>query len=339
MAGGIAGKIRSSAWKDNGLVKALVLGINGQDGSYLGELLLERGVEVIGWIPSSIPVSLEGIQHIIKRIQLVEGSLSDQEDINGCIEEHRPDEIYNLASPSSPATSWVSTVEVGDIAGLGVARLLEAIRVIRPAAHFYQASSSELFGNPIDVPQNEKTPFRPKNPYGIAKLFAHWLTVRYRQEYGLFAVSGILFNHESPRRGLQFVTRKITHTAAKIKLGLESELRLGNLDARRDWGFARDYTEAMWLMMQQEAAGDFVIGAAETHSVREFCELAFGFLDLDYRDYVVQDPQFYRHLETRQLVADYSKAFKKLGWHPNLKFEELVKLMVDADLTTLQSNS
>lgn len=321
------------------MVKALVLGINGQDGSYLGELLLERGVEVVGWIPSIIPVSLEDIQHIIKRIQLVEGSLSDQEDINGCIEEHRPDEIYNLASPSSPVASWDSTVEVGDIAGLGVARLLEAIRVIRPAAHFYQASSSELFGNPVDVPQNETTPFRPRNPYGIAKLYAHWLTVRYRQEYGLFAVSGILFNHESPRRGLQFVTRKITHTAAKIKLGLESELRLGNLDARRDWGFARDYTEAMWLMMQQEAAGDFVIGTAETHSVREFCDLAFGFLDLDYRDYVVQDPQFYRHLETRQLVADYSKAFKKLGWHPNLKFEELVKLMVDADLTTLQSNS
>jgi GDPmannose 4,6-dehydratase len=321
------------------LGKALVLGINGQDGSYLGELLLERGVEVVGWIPSSIPVSLEDIQHIIKRIQIVEGSLSDQEAINACIEEHRPDEIYNLASPSSPVASWDSTVEVGDMPGLGVARLLEAIRVIRPAAHFYQASSSELFGNPVDVPQNETTPFRPRNPYGIAKLYAHWLTVRYRQKYGLFAVSGILFNHESPRRGVQFVTRKITHTAAKIKLGLESELRLGNLDARRDWGFARDYTEAMWLMMHQEAAGDFVIGTAETHSVREFCELAFGFLDLDYRDYVVQDPQFYRHLETRQLVADYSKAFKKLGWHPNLKFEELVKLMVDADLTTLQSNS
>jgi len=254
MAGGIAGKIRSSAWKDNGLVKALVLGINGQDGSYLGELLLERGVEVVGWIPSSIPVSLEDIQHIIKRIQLVEGSLYDQEAINACIEEHRPDEIYNLASPSSPTASWDSTVEVGDIAGLGVARLLEAIRVILPAAHLYQASSSELFGNPVDVPQNETTPFQPRNPYGIAKLYAHWLTVRYRQEYGLFAVSGILFNHESPRRGLQFVTRKITHTAAKIKLGLKSELRLGNLDARRDWGFARDYTEAMCLMLQQETA-------------------------------------------------------------------------------------
>ncbi len=320
------------------MVKALILGINGQDGSYLGELLLERGVEVVGWIPSSIPVNLENIQHIIKRIQLVEGSLSDQEAINACIEEHRPDEIYNLASPSSPAASWDSTVEVGDIAGLGVARLLEAIRVVHPAAHYYQASSSELFGNPVDVPQNETTPFQPRNPYGIAKLYAHWLTVRYRQEYGLYGVSGILFNHESPRRGLQFVTRKITHTAAKIKLGLESELHLGNLDARRDWGFARDYTEAMWLMMQQEAAGDFVIGTAETHSVREFCELAFGFLDLDYRDYVVQDPQFYRPLEKRQLIADYSKASKKLGWHPKMKFEELVKLMVDADLDTLQSN-
>jgi GDPmannose 4,6-dehydratase len=202
------------------LVKALVLGINGQDGSYLGEILLERGVEVVGWIPRIIPVSLEDIQHIIKRIQLVEGSLYDQEAINSCIEEHRPDEIYNLASPSSPVASWDSTVEVGDIAGLGVARLLEAIRVIRPAAHLYQASSSELFGNPVEVPQNETTPFQPRNPYGIAKLYAHWLTVRYRQEYGLYAVSGILFNHESPRRGLQFVTRKITHTAAKIKLGL-----------------------------------------------------------------------------------------------------------------------
>lgn len=319
------------------MVKALVLGINGQDGSYLGELLLERGVEVVGWIPSSIQVSLGDIQHIIKRIQLVEGSLSNQEAINVCLEEHRPDEIYNLASPSSPFASWNSTVEVGNIAGLGVARLLEAIRVVHPAAHYYQASSSELFGNPVDVPQNETTPFQPRNPYGIAKLYAHWLTVRYRQEYGLYAASGILFNHESPRRGLQFVTRKITYTASKIKLGLESELRLGNLDARRDWGFAGDYTEAMWLMMQQEAASDFVIGTAETHSVREFCELAFGFLNLDYRDYVFQDPQLYRPLETRQLVADYSNASIKLGWHPKMKFEELVKLMVDADLDTLQS--
>jgi len=209
------------------LVKALVLGINGQDGSYLGELLLERGVDVAGWIPSSIPVSLEYIQHIINRIKLIEGSLSDQEAINACIEEHRPDEIYNLASPSSPLASWDSTVEVGDIAGLGVARLLEAMRVFRPAAHFYQASSSELFGNPVDVPQNETTPLRPRNPYGIAKLYAHWLTVRYRQEYGLFAVSGILFNHESPRRGLQFVTRKITHTAVKIKLGLKKRIAPG----------------------------------------------------------------------------------------------------------------
>jgi len=209
------------------LVKALVLGINGQDGSYLGELLLERGVDVAGWIPSSIPVSLEYIQHIINRIKLIEGSLSDQEAINACIEEHRPDEIYNLASPSSPLASWDSTVEVGDITGLGVARLLEAMRVFRPAAHFYQASSSELFGNPGDVPQNETTPLRPRNPYGIAKLYAHWLTVRYRQEYGLFAVSGILFNHESPRRGLQFVTRKITHTAVKIKLGLKKRIAPG----------------------------------------------------------------------------------------------------------------
>jgi GDPmannose 4,6-dehydratase len=254
-----------------------------------------------------------------------------------CLEEYQPNEIYNLASPSSPVDSWGSPVVVSDVTALGVARLLEALRSVCPNAHYYQASSSELFGIPVEVPQNETTPFHPRNPYGISKLYAHWMTVRYRERYGLFAVSGVLFNHESPRRGLNFVTRKISHHAAQIKLGILDELRLGNLDARRDWGFAGDYVQAMWLMLQCEQPGDYVVGTGETHSVREFCQLAFAHLGLDYRDYVVQDPRFFRPVETAQLVADPSKARSQLGWEPRVPFEQLVKIMVDEDLRSLQA--
>lgn len=317
--------------------KALILGVDGQDGSYLAELLLNKGYQVVGWVPGNIEISLENVQHLGNSLPLVKGDLRDQTGFLACLEEHKPDEIYNLASPSSPAASWDRVAHVGDIAGLGVARLLEAIRLVTPKAHFYQASSSELFGNPVEVPQRETTPFQPRNPYGISKLYAHWLTVRYREKYGMHAISGILFNHESPRRGEIFVTRKITRRAAEIKLGNASELRLGNLEARRDWGFAGDYVLAMWQMLQHYPAEDFVIGTGETHSVREFCETAFTRLNLDYRDFVVQDKAFFRPVEDAQLVADPSKARKLLGWQPEVSFKGLVHRMVDSDLELLQS--
>ncbi len=320
------------------MTKALVLGIDGQDGSYLAELLLEKKYQVIGWIPSNITVSLDNIRHLGNKISLVNGDLRDQAGLLACLEEHQPDEIYNLAAPSSPTASWNAASMVGDIAGLGVVRLLDAVRLVVPQAHFYQASSSELFGNPVEVPQRETTPFQPRNPYGIAKLYAHWLTVRYRERYGIHALSGILFNHESPRRGEIFVTRKITRRAAEIKVGLAEELRLGNLEARRDWGYAGDYVEAMWKMLQYSPADDFVIGTGQTHSVREFCELAFARLDLDYRDYVVQDESFYRPVEDAQLVADPNKAQALLGWQAQVSFTELVYKMVDHDLELLQKS-
>ncbi len=316
----------------------MILGVNGQDGSYLVELLLREGDRVVGWIPSSVSVDLSHIEHILPEITLVQGDLSQQDGLFACLEEHRPDEIYNLASPSSPSASWGAPVLVGDVTGLGVARLLEALRQVTPRARFYQASSSELFGDPLEVPQSERTPFRPRNPYGIAKLYAHWTTVRFREQYGLYAVSGILYNHESPRRGLEFVTRKVTHTAARIKLGLAIQLPLGNLDARRDWGFAGDYVRAIRIMLGQEMPHDYVIGTGTTHSVREFCQLAFDCLDLDYRDYVVQDPSFMRPEETRQLVADPDKARRELNWEPEVSFEELVRDMVNADLKSLSSS-
>jgi len=316
-------------------LKALILGVDGQDGSFLTELLLEKGYQVFGWIPSSIPVKFDNIQHLLPLISLSQGNFSDQASLEATLEQVQPDEIYNLASPSSPAASWDSTVYVGDIAGLGVARLLEAIRTVAPRAKFYQASTSELFGNPPESPQNEETPFRPRNPYGISKLYAHWLTVRYREQFGLFTVSGILYNHESPRRGLEFVTRKITHTAAQIKLGMARGIRLGNLEARRDWGYAINYVKAMWQMLQQEHPEDYVIGTGVTHSVREFCQLAFAHLDLDYRDYIYQDPDLFRPEENHELVADYSKAAEKLNWHPEISFDQLVRIMVDADLMLL----
>lgn len=318
------------------MAKALILGVDGQDGSYLAELLLEKGYQVIGWIPTNVDVSLENIHHFREHVSLVKGDLRDQPGFLNCLEEHRPDEIYNLAAPSSPVASWDSVVMVGDVAGLGVARLLEAVRIVTPKARFYQASSSELFGIPVEVPQRETTPFQPRNPYGIAKLFSHWTTVRYRERYGLHAISGILFNHESPRRSEIFVTRKITRRAAEIKLGLASELRLGNLEARRDWGYASDYVLAMWQMLQHNPAEDFVIGTGETHSVREFCQIAFERLNLDYREYVIQDEAFYRPIEDAQLVADPSKARQLLGWQTQVSFTELVHRMVDADLVSLQ---
>ena len=319
--------------------RALILGVNGQDGSYLAELLLRKGCRVASWIPENIPIDLGLTQHLAGQFEMVKGDLRDQEGMEACLRSFQPDEIYNFASPSSPAASWEMPVDVGDITALGVARLLEAVRRAARQARFYQASSSELFGEPLEAPQNEATPFQPRNPYGIAKLYAHWMTVRYRDHFGLYAVSGILFNHESPRRGLEFVTRKITHTAARIKLGLADELHLGDLDARRDWGFAGDYVQAIWLMLQQEQPRDYVIGTGETHSVREFCEQAFACLGLDYRDYVVQDPAFVRPPETRQLVADARRARDELGWQPQVGFNELVKMMVEADWRALQSDA
>ena len=317
------------------MTKALILGVDGQDGSYLAELLLEKGYQVVGWIPEELPTSLENLRACKHLLTLVTGSLAEQDSLNACLEEHQPDEIYSLAAPSAPFASWDAPVMVGDVAALGVTRLLEAVRQVTPHAHLYQASSSELFGDPVESPQSEHTPFHPRNPYGIAKLYAHWMTVRYRQRYGLFTVSGILFNHESPRRGPAFVTRKISRTAARIKLGLENQLHLGDLDARRDWGFAGDYVRAMWMMLNHHAPHDLVIGTGETHSVREFCQLAFACLDLDYQDYVVKDERFIRPAETAQLVADPRKAWDELGWRPQAPFAQLVRLMVEADLRLL----
>jgi GDPmannose 4,6-dehydratase len=314
---------------------ALITGINGQDGSYLAEFLIQKDYTIVGWIPGHIDVTFENIEHILPQIKLVRGSLYDSEGLNNLIEEYQPDEIYNFASPSSPNASWDRVEEVSEAAGLGVARLLEAVRRFQPEAKFYQASSSELFGNPLEVPQNEKTPFHPRNPYGIAKLFSHWMAVNYRERYQMHVVSGILFNHESPRRGKQFVTRKISREAAQIKLGLSTELRLGNLDAHRDWGYAGDYIEAIYAMLHQSHPVDYVIGTGITHSVREFCEHAFAYLDLDYRDYVIIDEKFLRPEETRQLVADPRKANNELGWKPRTDFIQLVNLMVESDLKKL----
>jgi GDPmannose 4,6-dehydratase len=296
---------------------------------------LSQGYQVTGWTPQGLPVRRENLRTLQDRLTLIEGSLVDQPALLGYLEATLPDEIYNLAAPSSPPASWNAPVYVADIVGLGVARLLEAIRLVRPQARFYQASSSELFGAPLTSPQDESAPFRPRNPYGVAKLFAHWTTITYRQQYGLYACAGILFNHESPRRGLEFVTRKITHTAARIKLGLVKELRLGDLQARRDWGAAVDYVRAMWLMLQQPVAQELVIGTGETHSVAELCELAFGCLDLDYRDYVVQDPAFMRPPEPVQLVANPRLAHQVLGWIPQYSFKALIQEMTFADYQSL----
>ncbi|MCS6908817.1 MAG: GDP-mannose 4,6-dehydratase [Anaerolineales bacterium] len=311
---------------------ALITGITGQDGSYLAELLLSKGYQVVGMVRRSSTISFERIQHIQDQIILAQGDLHDQSSLVSLIETYQPDEVYNLAAQSFVPTSFSQPVLTGEATALGVTRLLEAIRLVNPKIRFYQASSSEMFGKACEVPQRETTPFHPRNPYGVAKVYGHMITVNYREVHGMFAVSGILFNHESPRRGLEFVTRKITYGAARIKLGLAKELRLGNLDARRDWGFAGDYVCGMWMMLQQDQPEDYVLGTGVTHSVREFCELAFAHLGLDYRRYVVQDPSFFRPAEADHLVADPTKANQKLGWHPRVSFEELVRLMVEADL-------
>lgn len=314
---------------------ALITGITGQDGSYLAELLLSKQYQVVGMVRRSSTVTFERIQHIQDQIDIIQGDLHDQSSLLDLIERYKPDEVYNLAAQSFVPTSWNQPVLTGEVTALGVTRMLEAIRLVSPQTRFYQASSSEMFGKVCEVPQTEATPFYPRSPYGVAKVYGHWITVNYRESYGLHAVSGILFNHESPRRGLEFVTRKITHGAARIKLGLATELRLGNLDSRRDWGFAGDYVEAMWLMLQQEKPDDFVIGTGETHSVREFCELAFGALGLDYAQYVVQDPRFYRPAEVDLLVSNPEKARKHLHWEPKVNFKGLVQMMVEADMKHL----
>jgi len=314
--------------------KALILGVNGQDGSYLAEFLLDKEYQVIGWIPASIPITFDNIQHIINRIIITKGDLLDQDSLNACMEEYHPDEVYNLAAPSFAAASWKSVVQVGDIIALGVARILESIRCVHPQAHFFQASSSEMFGNPTESPQSEMTPFHPRNPYGMAKIYAHWATVTYRQHYDLFAVSGIMFNHESPRRPVEYVSRKITHAAAKIKAGLEHELLLGNLDGQRDWGFAGDYVEAMWMMLQKDQPQDFVIGTGQSHTVRDMLDQVFSCVDLDWHEYVKVDPTLFRNDEGI-MRADISKAKRILGWEPRLNFHDLVHIMVNADLDLL----
>lgn len=311
---------------------ALITGITGQDGSYLAELLLSKGYEVIGVARRSSTITSERIDHLLDDIIAVQGDLTDQGSILGLLEEHEPTEIYNLAAQSFVPTSWRQPALTGDVTALGVTRMLEAIRFVNPKIRFYQASSSEMFGKVLEVPQKETTPFYPRSPYGVAKVYGHWITVNYRESFNLFATSGILFNHESPRRGLEFVTRKITDGVARIKMGLSSELRLGNLDARRDWGFAGDYVEAMWMMLQHDVADNFVIGTGETHSVREFCEIAFGHVGLDYEEFVVQDERFYRPAEVDLLVSDPSKASSVLGWEPSVSFKDLVVMMVEADM-------
>jgi GDPmannose 4,6-dehydratase len=311
---------------------AIITGITGQDGSYLAELLLSKGYRVIGMVRRSSVVTFERIQHIQDQVDIIQGDLHDQSSLMDLIEQYKPDEVYNLAAQSFVPTSWNQPVLTGEVTGLGVTRMLEAIRLLSPKTRYYQASSSEMFGKVHEVPQKESTPFYPRSPYGVAKVYGHWITVNYRESYDLFAVSGILFNHESPRRGTEFVTRKITYGAVRIKLGLAKDLHLGNLDARRDWGFAGDYVDAMWRMLQIDQAHDFVVGTGETHSVQEFCEKAFAYLDLDYRDYIVQDQRFFRPAEVDLLVADPSKARQQLGWTPKVDFAGLVEMMVDADL-------
>jgi GDPmannose 4,6-dehydratase len=314
---------------------ALITGITGQDGSYLAEFLLTKGYDVIGMVRRSSTVTFQRINQIQDDITIIQGDLHDQSSLVDLIERYQPDEVYNLAAQSFVPTSWNQPVLTGEVTALGVTRMLEAIRLVNPKSRFYQASSSEMFGKVREVPQNENTPFYPRSPYGVAKVYAHWITVNYRESYDIFAVSGILFNHESPRRGLEFVTRKITYGVARIKLGLTQELRLGNLESRRDWGFAGDYVEAMWMMLQRGEAEDFVIGTGETHSVRKLCELAFSHVGLDYEEFVIQDPRFYRPAEVDILVADPQRAVEQLGWRPNIQFEELIQLMVDADLKRL----
>ena len=315
--------------------RALITGVTGQDGSYLAELLLEKGYEVLGMVRRSSTVNFERIAHLQDKITFVPGDLLDEISMIHILQEHRPQEVYNLAAQSFVQTSFGQPVLTGETTALGVTRLLDAIRLVDPEIRFYQASSSEMFGKVHEVPQTETTPFHPRSPYGVAKVYGHWITLNYRESYGLHATSGILFNHESPRRGLEFVTRKISHTVAQIKLGLVDELRLGNLDAQRDWGFAGDYVEAMWLMLQREIPEDFVICTGQTHSVREFCEVAFGHAGLNWEEHVVVDETFFRPAEVDLLVGDATMADEMLGWKPETSFESLVTMMVDADIDLL----
>jgi len=319
--------------------KALITGITGQDGSYLAEFLLNQGYDVVGMVRRTSTINFHRIEHIQEKLTLISGDMLDQVSLIRILEEHKPDEIYNLAAQSFVQTSWSQPVFTGEATALGVTRLLDAMRMICPQARFYQASSSEMFGKVMEVPQRESTPFYPRSPYGVAKVYGHWITVNYRESYDLYASSGILFNHESPRRGLEFVTRKITHHVAKIKLGLAHELRLGNLDSRRDWGFAGDYVKAMWLMLQRDQPEDYVIATGETHSVEEFLQEAFGYVNLDWHDYVQQDPAFMRPAEVDLLVGDPSKAGQELGWEPSVSFRELVRMMVEADLRMLRDGN
>ncbi len=318
---------------------ALITGITGQDGSYLAEFLLQKGYKVSGLVRRSSTVNFERLVHLQDQIELIPGDLLDQNSLISALQKTEPHEVYNLASQSFVPTSWNQPVLTGEFTALGVTRMLEAIRVVNPKMRFYQASSSEMFGMVRETPQNEKTPFYPRSPYGVAKLYGHWITVNYRESYNLYACSGILFNHESPRRGIEFVSRKVTYAAARIKLGHQKKLLMGNLDAERDWGYAPDYVEAMWMMLQQDEPQDYVIATGINHSVRQMLEIAFGHVGLDYREYVEADPGLLRPAEVHHLRGDYSKAERELGWKPTVGFEQLVKMMVDHDLARIQSNA
>ncbi len=316
---------------------ALITGITGQDGSYLAEFLLEKGYRVVGMVRRTSTVNFDRIAHIQDNVEIAQGDLLDQSSLMDIVREHKPDEVYNLAAQSFVLTSFSQPVLTGEFTALGVTRVLEAVRQVKPDARFYQASSSEMFGKVVEVPQRESTPFHPRSPYGVAKVYGHWITVNYRESYGLYACNGILFNHESPRRGLEFVTHKVTHAAVRIKLGLQKELRLGNLDARRDWGFAGDYVRGMWMMLQQDKPDDYVLATGETHSVRELCDIAFKRVGLNWQDHIVIDPRHYRPAEVDLLIGDASKAKHMLGWSPNIGFQQLIEMMVDYDLQTLQT--
>jgi GDPmannose 4,6-dehydratase len=312
--------------------RTLITGITGQDGSYLAELLLEKGYKVYGLKRRTSTENYENIKHILNEIEFISGDLADLSSMIQAVKLSIPDEVYNLGAQSFVADSWSQPVYTAEVTALGVLNMLEAVKQVNPDAHFYQASSSEMFGKVVETPQTETTPFYPRSPYGVAKVYGHWITVNYRESYDVFACSGILFNHESPRRGHQFVTRKVTDAAARIKLGLQKELRLGNLDAKRDWGFAGDYVKAMWLMLQQEKPEDFVVATGKTHTVRELVEIAFAHVGLKWEDYVIQDPAFMRPAEVDLLLGNPQKAKKELGWEPKVSFEDLIKMMVDHDM-------
>jgi GDPmannose 4,6-dehydratase len=316
--------------------RALITGVTGQDGSYLAEHLLAEGYRVIGMMRRNSTLNLERVVHLMDRMVLVTADLLDEASLIRVLREHQPHEVYNLAAQSFVETSWAQPILTGEVTALGVTRMLDAIGLVDPSIRFYQASSSEMFGKAIETPQTERTPFYPRSPYGVAKVYGHWITVNYRESYRLHASAGILMNHESPRRGLEFVTRKISHAVARISLGRQRELRLGNLDAKRDWGYAGDYVRAMWLMLQQDEPGDYVVATGETHSVREFCEAAFGHVGLNWQDHVVIDPRFFRPAEVDVLVGDSTKAREALGWKPEVTFPELAALMVDADVAALR---